>query len=216
MRRWSASSARAMNSQDDKPGRGGGATGALTPERQRLLALRLQQRRQGMGPGPSIARRPGGGDPPASHPQQALWFLDDLLGPGSLYNMSHAVRLSGSLDVAALERSLREVIRRHEGLRTAFEVRDGVPVQRICSAVSLDLAAIEVGGSTSDEREQELDRLLRQESGQPFDLRLAPLLRARLLRLGESEHVLQLIVQDRKSTRLNSSHAITSRMPSSA
>ena len=103
-----------MNSQDDKPGRGGGATGALTPERQRLLALRLQQRRQGMGPGPSIARRPGGGDPPASHPQQALWFLDDLLGPGSLYNMSHAVRLSGSLDVAALERSLREVIRRHQ------------------------------------------------------------------------------------------------------
>ena len=194
MRRWSASSARAMNSQDDKPGRGGGATGALTPERQRLLALRLQQRRQGMGPGPSIARRPGGGDPPASHPQQALWFLDDLLGPGSLYNMSHAVRLSGSLDVAALERSLREVIRRHEGLRTAFEVRDGVPVQRVLSAASVDLSVIEVGGSTSDAREQELDRLLHRGSGQPFDLGRAPLLRARLLRVSESEHVLQLVV----------------------
>src|SRR5258705_10623921 len=102
MRRWSASSARAMNSQDDRPGGGGAAAGALTPERQRLLALRLQQRRGGMGPGPGIAGRPGGGDSPASHPQRAVRFLDDLLGHGSLYNMSHAVRLSGSLGVGAL------------------------------------------------------------------------------------------------------------------
>jgi amino acid adenylation domain-containing protein len=121
-----------------------------------------------------------------SYAQQRLWFLDQLEPNSSFYNIPAAVRLRGSLDLAALEQSFREVIRRHEALRTTFAVVNGVPVQLIDEAPEFTLAALDLG--TFDEAE--VRQVATAESQQPFDLSTGPLLRASVLRLSEQEHVL--------------------------
>src|SRR5438067_5825899 len=78
---------------------------------------------------------------PASFAQQRLWFLDQLEGGGALYNVPVATRLRGPLDVDALERSIDVLVERHESLRTAFTLVDGVPHQviRPAKAVSVTI-----------------------------------------------------------------------------
>jgi aryl carrier-like protein len=80
---------------------------------------------------PALVRREAGEAAPLSFAQQRLWFLDQFEPGSSAYNMPVALRLKGALDVAALERALTEVIRRHEVLRTRFAVVEGEPVQII-------------------------------------------------------------------------------------
>jgi hypothetical protein len=74
------------------------------------------------------------GDLPLSFAQQRLWFIDQLEPGSATYNISSGVRMSGVLQVEALERALSEVVRRHEALRTSFPTVDGLPVQRIGAA----------------------------------------------------------------------------------
>src|SRR4051794_24222029 len=90
----------------------------LTPKQRALLELRLQRKQAA---GATITRRvPDGGPLPLSFAQQRLWFIDQLQ-PGSVFfNVSTALRLSGTLDAAAFGRALTEVVRRHEVLRTTF------------------------------------------------------------------------------------------------
>ncbi|HEY9856592.1 MAG TPA: amino acid adenylation domain-containing protein, partial [Stenomitos sp.] len=120
---------------------------------------------------------------PLSFAQERLWFLDQLAPNSSTYNMPTALRLKGALDVAALERSLNEIIRRHESLRTTFRSHDDHPVQVIASELSLALPVIEA-------REEEVESLAREEASLPFDLATGPLLKAKLLRLSEEDHIL--------------------------
>ena len=87
---------------------------------------------------PAAARR---APLPLSFAQQRLWFLDQLEPGSPLYNIPPALRLRGALDVAALERSLRELVRRHESLRTTFPTQEGQPVQVILPPWQLPLAA---------------------------------------------------------------------------
>ncbi|HEU4508042.1 MAG TPA: amino acid adenylation domain-containing protein [Pyrinomonadaceae bacterium] len=121
---------------------------------------------------------------PLSFAQQRLWFLDQLEPGSSFYHIPAAVRLRGELDFMALERSFREVIRRHESLRTRFGVVDGVPVQLIDQAPEFRLTVLEVSS------EAEAQRVAGEESQRPFDLSSGPMLRASVLRLSEQEHVL--------------------------
>ena len=81
---------------------------------------------------------------PLSFAQQRLWFLDQLTPDSAFYNIPEAVRLSGKLNLEALERSLAEVIRRHESLRTSFSTLDEQPVQLIAEAVSLSMPLIDL------------------------------------------------------------------------
>ncbi|RKI63758.1 non-ribosomal peptide synthetase, partial [Corallococcus sp. AB049A] len=131
-----------------------------------------------------------GGPAPLSFAQQRLWFIDQLEPGTSLYNVPVAVRLDGELDVAALEGALREVVRRHESLRTTFEVHEGQPAQRIHAEPRLALVQCDLRALGSEQREQEVRRQLGVELAEPFDLSQGPLIRASLLRLGSTEHVL--------------------------
>ncbi|HEU4508037.1 MAG TPA: amino acid adenylation domain-containing protein [Pyrinomonadaceae bacterium] len=121
---------------------------------------------------------------PLSFAQQRLWFLDQFEAGSSFYHIPAAVRLRGDLDLEALEQSFREVIRRHESLRTRFGVVDGVPVQLIDEAAEFTLPVLDVSS------EAEARRVATEESQRPFDLSAGPLLRANVLRLSEQEHVL--------------------------
>ncbi|HEX3155294.1 MAG TPA: condensation domain-containing protein, partial [Candidatus Angelobacter sp.] len=129
---------------------------------------------------------------PLSYAQQRLWFIAQLEPESAAYNCQGAVRLSGELDAGALERSLREIVRRHEVLRTRFLVQDGVPMQEIAAEVELHLGWVDLSGMEEEEREKEAQRVTEEEAGRGFDLSRGPLLRVGLLRLGEREHVLLL------------------------
>ena len=126
---------------------------------------------------------------PTSFAQQRLWFLQQLEPESTAYNLPLAVRLSGALDRSALQRSLSEIVRRHEALRTTFATAAGEPVQVIHPAVAVSLPLIDLSGLGETVREGEAERLSREEAAQVFSLERGPLLRARLIKESEQEHV---------------------------
>ncbi len=131
---------------------------------------------------------------PLSFAQQRLWFLDQLQPDGTFYNIPVGLRLSGTLDVEALEKSFRKVIDRHEALRTRFRTNNGNPVQEIMPHVNIHFPLTEIEHLNKPEREKELDRITRKEAETPFNLTEGPLLRGRLVRMEENEHVLLMTI----------------------
>jgi amino acid adenylation domain-containing protein len=127
---------------------------------------------------------------PLSFAQQRLWFIDQLEPDSSAYNCSGALRLTGSLRIDVLTRTLTEIVRRHEMLRTTFASVDGRPVQVVHSPFALPLPVTRVHAATGDERESEVRRLFQEEARARFDLQRGPLARVRLLSLGADDHVL--------------------------
>ncbi|HEY0022716.1 MAG TPA: non-ribosomal peptide synthase/polyketide synthase [Longimicrobium sp.] len=129
---------------------------------------------------------------PTSFAQERLWFIDRLEPGSAVYNLSVARRLEGGLNVPALERSLGEIVRRHESLRTTFGVVDGSPVQVVAPFGGFALPVEDLSGLGEEEREEAVARRAGEEARRPFDLAAGPLFRAALLRLGAEEHVLLL------------------------
>jgi amino acid adenylation domain-containing protein len=127
---------------------------------------------------------------PLSFAQQRLWFLDQLEPGRSTYNMPTEIRLTGKLNVAALERSLSEVVRRHDVLRTTFLAVNGEPVQVVAPAHPVRLSILDLSEMGEEERQLETERHAVEEARRPFDLRQGPVWRAQLVRLGAAEHVL--------------------------
>jgi len=127
----------------------------------------------------------GAGDPLLSFAQQRMWFLAQLTPGSPYYNIPGVLRLGGRLDIAALEASLNEIVRRHETLRTTFVSLQGEPKQVIASSR-------EVGLGRVDTTEAEAPGLINEEVKRPFDLSTGPLLRATLFRLGPEDHFLVL------------------------
>ncbi|GAB4190172.1 MAG: non-ribosomal peptide synthetase [Coleofasciculaceae cyanobacterium] len=126
---------------------------------------------------------------PLSFAQARLWFLDQLEKGNPAYNIAFALRLQGALEVTLLEQSLNEMVRRHEILRTTFSMVDGQPVQVITSCLKLSLPVEDYQNLLEVDCESEVRNLMTQEARQPFDLTQAPLLRAKLLRLTQQEHI---------------------------
>jgi len=126
---------------------------------------------------------------PLSFAQKRLWFLDQLTPHSAVYNIISHVRLSGRLLATALEQSLGEIIRRHEVLRTRFVNRGGKPALVIDEARPARLAIVDLSGLDRQTCRELERRLARDVAERPFDLALGPLLRVRLLRLSESEHL---------------------------
>ncbi|MFA7241064.1 MAG: amino acid adenylation domain-containing protein [Sulfuricellaceae bacterium] len=125
---------------------------------------------------------------PLSFAQQRLWFLDQLEGAGTAYNMPVALRIKGALNRRALAASLRAITERHEVLRSRFETVDGVPVVRVADALP-DMAVFDLSGLAAGQQEQEIMRRVREDAEQNFDLARGPLFRSTLLILGENDHV---------------------------
>jgi amino acid adenylation domain-containing protein len=142
---------------------------------------------------PSPAQPEGPRAEPLSFAQQRLW-LTDLLAPGSaLYNLTLAVRLTGDLAESTLLRSLAEIVRRHEPLRTVFPRGEGEPVQLVLPPPEpsrLEAARIDLSSLPGEKREVACREAIRREAGRPFDLARGPVARFALLRLGSREHVL--------------------------
>ncbi|MBW4609145.1 MAG: amino acid adenylation domain-containing protein [Hassallia sp. WJT32-NPBG1] len=126
---------------------------------------------------------------PLSFAQQRLWFLEQLQPGSVIYNLSAAVQLSGSLNVIALAQSVNEIIKRHEILRTTFSKVDGQTVQEIHDKYDLKLPIIDLTRIQNSASET-VQKLILEEQQQPFDLSKGPLLRASLLKLAETEHIL--------------------------
>jgi amino acid adenylation domain-containing protein len=175
--------------------------GALTPElktelgarKQEILAL-LGAAGEGQAPNalPPIARIDRSGDLPLSFTQQRLWFLDQL-EPGILtYNMWVVCRMKGALDVAALERAVNEIVRRHEVLRTTFPAAHGVPKQVIAPFEPLQLEVVTGNGHVLDD--DAIQTLLHERVERLFDLEHGPLIRPTLVKAGERDHVLLVAI----------------------
>jgi amino acid adenylation domain-containing protein/FkbM family methyltransferase len=133
--------------------------------------------------------------PPLSFAQERLWFLHQFGGSGdagSVYNIPEAYRLRGRLDVAALERSFNEVVRRHEVLRTTYPIEGGRVLQAIAPALHVDLAMADLRSLSPEAQAAEVRRRTAGEAALPFDLARGPLIRTTLLRLAPEEHVLLL------------------------
>lgn len=129
---------------------------------------------------------------PLSFSQERLWFLDQLQPNSSAYTLPLFCRMRAAVNVEALERSLTEVVRRHESLRTTFGVVEGQPAQLVHPPEAFRLPVTELGQLEAREREAEARRLAAVEAREPFRLDRGPLFRARLLRLDEQDHVLLL------------------------
>jgi natural product biosynthesis luciferase-like monooxygenase protein/amino acid adenylation domain-containing protein/non-ribosomal peptide synthase protein (TIGR01720 family) len=140
-------------------------------------------RRAGSAAAPPIVPVPREGPVRASFAQQRLWLVDRMEPGSPAYNMPHALRLRGPLDVRALRRSLDALVARHETLRTTFAERGGEPVQVVHAAAPVALGVVEVAD------EAEAARLAGEEALRPFDLAAGPLLRCTLLRLDAEDHV---------------------------
>jgi amino acid adenylation domain-containing protein len=125
---------------------------------------------------------------PLSYAQQRLWFIQQLDPHSAAYNIPAAVRLHGRLDIAALEQTLSEIVRRHETLRTTFAFVEGSPVQQVATDGNVMLWQKDLSGREDSEREA--SKLVREEAQRPFDLSEGPLFRATLARMKEDEHIL--------------------------
>ena len=120
---------------------------------------------------------------PLSFAQQRLWVLAQLEPDSPFYNMFKAVRLSGRLDIEILERSLNEIIRRHEVLRTTFSAVEGTPVQVIAPHGTMKVSVVDLQGLSGQEQSEQLQLLATQDQLQPFDISKGLLLRVTLVQL---------------------------------
>ncbi len=161
----------------------------------------------GLGATPEPAaeplRRRGSNDEefPLSFQQQRLWFHGQLHPHSTLYNLPWAMRLLGVLNVEILERSLREIIRRHETFRTVFRMRNGEGRQVISRDIPMRLEIVDLSSVPVSEREMQCRNHLLADARQPFDLERGPVWRVALIRLAREEHVLRLTMHHILSDR---------------
>ena len=144
-------------------------------------------------PAPGI--RAGDAQPFAMSPmQKRIWLAHHRVPASGHCNVQRVLRLCGRLDVARLARSLNALVRRHESLRTAFPAHGETQVAQRTAV--LELPTTDLAGLRPDERDAAIRRLAHEDARQPFDLTRAPLLRTRLVRLGDDEHVLLFAVHN--------------------
>ncbi|MGB9182074.1 MAG: condensation domain-containing protein [Pyrinomonadaceae bacterium] len=166
----------------------------LSPERRRLLRHLLKQETASSTASFRISRRESSNWVPLSFAQQRLWFLNQLEPTNPAYNTPAAVRLQGCLSVEVLERTLNEIVERHEVLRTTYKTVERRVVQVINAAEPLRLSLLDLSDLPEAQRVIEARLLAVAEAQRPFDLAHDSVLRASLLRLDQMDHVLLVTI----------------------
>jgi amino acid adenylation domain-containing protein len=153
----------------------------LSPEQRRSLVAELMDQQ-----GPIAS--------PLSFAQQRLWILDRFQPGNPAYNIPAAIPLQGWLNMHALERSLNEIVRRHETLRTRFEVIDGKPAQVVEPSLQIPLEIMDLRSVPPTAVQAEVSRIVFEEGRRSFDLSKGPLIRALLLKINAMSNVLVLVM----------------------
>jgi hypothetical protein len=162
----------------------------LSPEKRALVERSLKRRLEAARQVAAIPRRTDLGPAPLSFSQQRMWFLDQW-EPGSFtHNGARAFRLTGPIDVNALERALVRIVERHEVLRTVYFLQDREPRQRALDEWELRLDVVDLRPVAEAQRDHELADQLRTLSREPFDLSSDLMVRPTLFQLGTDDHVL--------------------------
>ena len=141
-----------------------------------------------------IERRNEAGPSPLSFSQEQLWFLDQLAPGSPVYNVVDVIRFEGRYDAEAIGKTLNELVRRHEILRTVFYYGDGRPMQAVLPDIELAFKEIDLSFCTKQEKEREWKRMVEDQGRRPFDLSQAPLFRAAMVHLSPREHKLLLVI----------------------
>lgn len=165
----------------------------LSPEQRERLLKEMQRIGGDKRREPALLRRDKVTSSfPLSSVQQQLWFLDQLEQGKPLYNICRACTIAGDVNATILQRSLNEVVQRHEALRTTISVHDGQPVQIVAPSMLLEMHQEDLRCYPEENRQEIAEQLALQEARMPFHLDKGPLLRARLLRLDISQYTLIL------------------------
>jgi hypothetical protein len=138
----------------------------------------------------SLRRHPKRERASLSYSQRRLWFINELQGSSAEYNMPEALRLRGRLDVDALRRTVQTIVDRHESLRTHFAEERGEPVQIIAPSLTLEIPIKDLSGLSEAEQQRQVMTFVNNEWCEPFDLAHGPVLRLKLVKLAEEDHIL--------------------------
>ena len=177
--------------------------GAVTPELREELGRRKEEVKAYLAAqgtvsqparAPVLQPVPRGADMPISHTQQRLWFIKRMDPSSHVYNVATAMRFSGPLDEAALERALDDIVARHESLRTRFIEVDGVPRCVIEPRGRALLERFDLSQQPAAQREAAGLDAAQAFSQRPFDLSRAPLLHTALIRTGADEHLFVFVL----------------------
>ncbi|RCL26417.1 non-ribosomal peptide synthetase [Pseudomonas sp. AFG_SD02_1510_Pfu_092] len=140
------------------------------------------------------AAQPGDGRRVLSHAQQGMWLVQAMQPDSAAYHIPSAARLLGRLDLGALQQAFQALSQRHEALRSSFHEEDGNLYVQVREAIELPLALHDLGQLPQAEQETSARQLLIELATRPIDLRQAPLLRLHLVRLGDEQHLLLLVM----------------------
>lgn len=166
--------------------------GLLSTDRRELLKLLIEEEfRRGQQIKPR-SRDGGVTGVPASWAQRRLWLIDQSEGGSVGYQVPLAMRIRGALHLGALKQALDALLERHEILRTVFRAIDGEPMQEVSCEVRFELQVVDLSGEDEAQRENQVRSHKLEEVQGRFNLSVGPLIRGRLLRMREDEHVLLL------------------------
>lgn len=162
----------------------------LSPEQRRLLELTIKQKNLDISQIPiSQEYRKNYNHFPLSFEQEPMWFIEQFEPNNATYDIFFAIGLEGNLNKEAFERSINEIIKRHEILRTVFIIAKDKPMQVILPTLYLPLTIIDFKGLPGDEQDARLNRLREDKGLHMFDLVKGPLIKAELIELSEHKHI---------------------------
>ncbi|MGC2698059.1 MAG: amino acid adenylation domain-containing protein, partial [Candidatus Angelobacter sp.] len=163
----------------------------LSPQdREKVLAALLKKKGIHRPQSTVISRAFAGDRCPLSFSQQRLWFLDQFEPGSAAYNMTMGLRIKGELEINAFRLAIREIVRRHEILRTTYKVQDGETWQEVGKVEDVPVKEEDLSVLKEHEREKRIEEAAREEGQRPFDLENGPVVRVKIVRVEEAEHVL--------------------------
>ena len=166
----------------------------LTEARKGLLERRLKGALKAPSLSAAIPRRAPAASAPLSFSQNRLWFIDQLEPGSPAYHVATTLKLTGPLDVSALEQGLQMIVDRHEALRTRFPAVDGNPIQVIDPALKIELRMVDLSQLLQSDRESRCSQHLKEAAQEPFNLATGPLIRTLLVRINDQEHSLLAVM----------------------